>query len=341
MAKKKKKAKLSEKAEVKEEILPSLTPEEIEESAEALQPDGMEITEAAKKKSKFSLSNIIQLVLILIFASVFVVCLVMLIQNISGKIKGSSIYDDASKQFEIFIPGENTVKISESYTPMKPSPGDNSMQTLYNRLSSGTTDSSQGQSQYSEQLANMKASLSSLRDVNKDVYGWIYVPDTKINYPILKGSDNDYYLNHAYNGEVVPIGSIFADFVCKDNLEDNYNLVLYGHNVTTGQMFHDMTNFLKKEVFDSTFIYIYTMDGIYVYKPVAIYPTTIENYYYKTDFSDEGTFLSYANKQITYSKHNAGETFKAGDKMLTLSTCTNGAQDSRYALHAKLIDIIK
>ncbi len=321
-----------------EEILPSLSPEEIEESAEALVPDG---GDEKKAKRKITLGFVVQLVLILIFASVFVTCSVLLVQNIAGKIKGDSIYEAASKQFEVFIPGETLLTNTESYTPMTLGEKDASMQTLYDRLSSGTTDSSEGHSQYSEQLANMRASLSSLRDVNKDIYGWIYIPDTKINYPILKGSDNDYYLNHAYNGEVVPIGSIFADFICQDKLADNYNLVLYGHNVTTGQMFHDVTNFLKKEVFDKTLIYIYTMEGIYVYKCVAIYPTTTDNYYYKTDFSDEGTFLNYANNQIKYSKHNANESFAAGDKMLTLSTCTNGAQNGRYALHAKLIDVIK
>lgn len=338
MAKKKKKLKEDEEGRFEEEeILTSLSPEEIEASAEELVPDG----ESADKRSAVTAGSILRLVLILIFASVFVVCIVMLVQNIAGKIKGDSIYEEASKQFEVFIPGESVVSTFDSYTPMELGEKDSSMQTIYDRLSSGHTDSSEGHSQYSEQLANMRASLSSLRDVNKDIFGWIYVPDTKINYPILKGQDNDYYLNHAYNGEVVPIGSIFADFICADKLEDNYNLVLYGHNVTTGQMFHDMTNFLKKEVFDSNLIYIYTMEGIYVYKCVAIYPTTTDNYYYKSDFSDEGTFLNYANNQIKYSKHNANETFSAGDKMLTLSTCTNGAQNGRYALHAKLIDIIK
>lgn len=335
----KKKDQKDEEVEIieEEEIISSLSPEEIEASAEELVPD----EESAARRSAVTAGSILRLVLILIFASIFVTCIVMLVQNIAGKIKGDSIYEEASKQFEVFIPGEGVEATVENYTPMSLGGTDSSMQTLYDRLSSGNTDSSEGHSQYSEQLANMKASLSSLRDVNKDIFGWIYVPDTKINYPILKGKDNDYYLDHAYNGESVPIGSIFADFICADKLEDNYNLVLYGHNVTTGQMFHDMTNFLKKEVFDNNLLYIYTMEGIYVYKCVAIYPTTTDNYYYKTDFSDEGTFLNYANNQLKYSKHNANETFKAGDKMLTLSTCTNGAQNGRYALHAKLIDIIK
>ncbi len=340
MAKKKKKQQKSEDLDLfkDEEVLPSLSPEEIEASAEELCPDG----DGVKRRKAVTASEILRIVPIVLFASIFVVCIVMLIQNISGKIKGDSIYEEASKQFEVFIPGESAATtVLDNYTPMDMGARDNSMQTLHDRLSSGHTDSSQGHSQYSEQLANMRASLSSLRDVNKEVFGWIYVPDTKINYPILKGKDNDYYLDHAYNGEPVPIGSIFADFICADKLEDNYNLVLYGHNVTTGQMFHDMTNFLKKEVFDNNLIYIYTMEGIYVYKCVAIYPTTTDNYYYKADFSDEGLFLNYANNQIKYSKHNANETFKAGDKMLTLSTCTNGAQNGRYALHAKLIDIIK
>ena len=348
MAKKKKKnkkveAEVIEEVTVEEEV--GITAEEFEAS---VMEDEIAVSEGdgaeAVKPKRSKAADIVQIALIVVFASVFAVCAVMLAQNIAGKIKGAGIYEDASNQFEVFVPGEDSgaTKHPTLYAPMMLPEHAVGMQSLYDRLSSGSTDSSSGSSEYSQQLANMRASLSSFRDINDEVYGWIYVPGTRINYPILRGKDNDYYLDHAYNREVVPIGSIFADFTTKDNVEDNFNMVLYGHNVTTGQMFHDVTNFLKAEVFADTLMYIYTMDGIYVYKPVAIYATTSDNFYYKTEFISENDFIQYANNQIKYSQHKTTEEFGEGDRMLTLSTCTNGTSgDGRYAMHAILIEIIK
>ncbi len=349
MAKKKKNKKAKAEAlpveETDQSVEVGISEEEFEASVmeeEIASAEGEEIIVAKSKRSRAA--DVVQIALIVVFASVFLVCAVMLAQNIAGKIKGAGIYDEASKQFEVFVPGEDSpqTKHPTLYAPMLVPESADGMQTLYDRLSSGSTDSSSGSSEYSQQLANMKASLSSLRDINDQVYGWIYVPGTRINYPILRGVDNDYYLDHAYNHEVVPIGSIFADFTTKDKVEDNYNMVLYGHNVVSGQMFHDVTNFLKTEVFADTLMYIYTMDGIYVYQPVAIYATTSDNFYYKTEFISENDFVEYANHQIKYSQHKPPKEFGEGDRMLTLSTCTNGTSgDGRYAMHAILIEIIK
>ena len=98
----------------------------------------------------------------------------------------------------------------------------------------------------------------------------------------MRGSDNDYYLDHAYTGEALPIGSIFLDYNTKDVLTDNYNAVIYGHNVVAvagskSSMFHDVTKYLDADFFASHKIYIYTMDGVFIYKPVSIYPTTSED----------------------------------------------------------------
>jgi sortase B len=265
----------------------------------------------------------------------------MLIQNISGKIKGDSIYEEASKQFEVFIPGESgAATVLGNYTPMDMGAKDNSMQTLHDRLASGHTDSSQGHSQYSEQLANMRASLSSLRDVNKEVFGWIYVPDTKINYPILKGKDNDYYLDHGFDHQVLAAGAVFADCTNHPKVTENQNLVLYGHNVKNGAMFHQLNKFLQEDFFMNTTVELATFDGIYTFEVFAAYRTHIKYRYYATNFPTDEAFVEFcyeAERKSLY--HKEGIEFDADDTILTLSTCVNGEKNYRYAIQAKLVSI--
>ena len=297
------------------------------------------------KRGRGGFANVLQIALLVVFASIAAVCIVMLAKNIKGKIDGSKVYNDA--EFE--RPDFNT-ESAESFnhpSALAMIGGDNAMLSLYDRIAQGkSADSNDHNSEYAEKLAAMKASLTALKAKNPDVYGWIYADGTTIDHPVMRGSDNDYYLDHAYTGEALPIGSIFLDYNTKDVLTDNYNAVIYGHNVVAvagskSSMFHDVTKYLDADFFASHKIYIYTMDGVFIYKPVSIYPTTSDYFYYRTDFPNDAAFLKFANEVVANSKVPCSETFSAGDTMITLSTCTNGATDGRYALHAKLVEVIK
>lgn len=205
----------------------------------------------------------------------------------------------------------------------------------------GKTDGVSSTSGYDQQLEQMRASLTALREVNSDVYGWIYVEGTNINYPLVRGTDNIYYLDHSYNHNYLPIGSIFVDCTTKDIITDNYNTVIYGHNVAAGSMmFHDVVKLLNEDLFYSAKIYIYTMEGVYIYQPFSIYQTTSDYQYFRTGFTSEESFLEFANEMISNSKFPTDTTFSSGDTMITLSTCTNGAANGRYALHAKLVEVV-
>lgn len=301
-------------------------------------PEDNKANKEGKKKPSKS-SNAVLTGLLVVCVSVAVVCLFMLGKNIWGKIKGQAIY--SGTEFEGFTLDDDP---TDQRTLAKTG-ADVPLLSLFDRINAGENAALENTTgQYSEQLAQMKASLSALKAQNDDVYGWIYAEGTNINHPIVRGDDNDYYLDHAYTKEYLPIGAIYADFTTLDVITDNLNLVIYGHNVvSSGQssMFHDVEKFLDEEVFNSTNIYIYTMDGAFVFKPVAIYPTVADDFYFKTGFNNEAEFVRYANERVTKSNIYSSETFASGDMMLTLSTCTNGAQNGRYALHGKLVEIIK
>ena len=269
----------------------------------------------------------------------------MLVKNIKGKIDGADVYNNA--EFSPFVVGNESGNTFNHPTALAMIGGDTPMLSLYDRIAAGkSADNNSSDSAYAEKLTAMKASLTALKAKNPDVYGWIYVEGTTIDHPIMRGSDNDYYLNHAYTGEALPIGSIFLDYNTKDKLTDNFNAVIYGHNVVAvsgskSSMFHDVTKFLDADFFNSNKIYIYTMDGVFIYKAVSVYPTTADYFYYRTEFPNEAAFLKFAKEMVANSKVPSGETFSSGDTMITLSTCTNGASDGRYALHAKLVEVIK
>ncbi|MBQ4067086.1 MAG: class B sortase, partial [Clostridia bacterium] len=296
-----------------------------------------------KSKKKLSpLENAIQLTLIFTCAAVAVFCLFLLGKNIWGKIKGEEIYTSTQSQFNGFTLDDVDASSSRGlpYTY-----SDVPLLTIFERIEAGKSAVQENNgSQYSEQLSQMKASLSALKSKYPDIYGWIYVPDTNINHPIVRCDDNNYYLTHTHTGDYLPVGAIFADLTTLDKVTDNYNTVIYGHNVIAqgySSMFHDVEKFLDEEFFKSQSIYIYTLDGAYIFKPVAIYDTVADDFYFKTVFTNESEFLSFAKDKISNSNIYTGAALSPGDKMLTLSTCTNGAQDGRYALHAVLIEVIE
>lgn len=199
-----------------------------------------------------------------------------------------------------------------------------------------------GTGSYNADFERMKANIQYLQTTNPDVYGYIYVPDTKIQLPIVQGEDNDYYLDHAYTNEYMACGSIFADYRAYKNMEYNRNTVLYGHNMNNGTMFNNVTKFLDEDFFNSTNITIYTLDGIYTYEPFAIFETISTFQYFRMRFQDDADFVSFCEKMQEQSLYNKNMKFTGSDHIITLSTCTNSfTSTGRYALHAKLIKVEK
>ena len=299
-----------------------------------------EVKEASKGSKP---SNILQICLLTVFSGIFLVCAVYLAINFAGKMEGGKLYESIAEEYSVFDPSAESVK--KLYTPDALPKQSASMQTLEGRKTSGTTDSETASSSAaSDRLMEIRASLESLRETNPDTYGWISVSGTDINYPIAQGTDNEFYLTHSMTKSYLAIGTIFADYNCKDTVTDNFNTVFYGHNVVStrfaSSMFHDVTKFLDEEFFNNTFIYIYTFDGIYVYKPFSIYSTTSDNFYFTTDFSSEENFLDFAADVKALSRLHSDVEIGEGDTIITLSTCTNGPKNQRYALHAVLVDSI-
>lgn len=317
-------------------------------SLEQLSEDDIEMNEAALKAGKISPADVVRKIMICFFLAMFIVSCIMLVDNLIDRQRSAEIYSQLQNEFfssgftfdasSAFQPEEGEVKYlstDSSNSAMT------SMSAVIDNMNSGVSDTGV-QKEYNEELEKMRASLASLAQINPDLYGWISVDGTNINYPVVQGEDNDYYLNHAYTGDFLPNGSIFADYRNSTSIGDNYNTVMYGHNITSGTMFHDITKFFKDEYFDGVYINIYTDEGIFVYEPFSVYETRYDYNYFRTRFNTGEEFIAFAEEVRDNStmKSKADMTFTADDRILTMSTCTNGATYARYALHAKLVKVI-
>ena len=178
--------------------------------------------------------------------------------------------------------------------------------------------------EFNEKVEKMRASIASLKNKYPDIYGWIYVEDTNIDYPIVRGKDNEFYLDHAFTGEPMAVGSIFADFRINDYILDNYNTVLYGHNSSTGKMFAQVMKLAQdEELFNTAKIYIYTPTGLYIFEPFCLAILDASSYYYRTKFSTPEAFVAFAKicRKINVRKENH---FTADDRILTLQPDETG-----------------
>lgn len=217
-------------------------------------------------------------------------------------------------------------------------PADSPSLADYDSLISGGESLVGGASTESLEFIRMKTRLDTLCRTNPDIMGWITVEDTCIDYPTVKGQDNDFYLDHAYDREYLNSGSIFLDFRCKDSLENTYNTVIYGHNMFSGLMFHDVIKYKGEDFFLTHDIVITTSDGIHTFRPISVYETVSTDYYYQVDFDSDAEFCEFLERACERSIFQTEYTPDGSDRIITFSTCTNDGEYGRLVLHAVLIE---
>lgn len=178
--------------------------------------------------------------------------------------------------------------------------------------------------------------FKKLKSENNDVVAYIKVNNTNIEYPIVKTSNNNFYLNHSFDKSKNSRGWIFADYKNKFDNTDK-NIVIYGHNMRDGSMFGSLKNILNEEWYNNTEnmnITFLTENGNYIYKVFSIYKIESEDYYIKTNFKNDADYEKFLNIIKNRSIKNFDVKLNVDDKILTLSTCANNNK-YRVVLHAK------
>lgn len=158
--------------------------------------------------------------------------------------------------------------------------------------------------------------LEELQKKNEDIVAWIEIEGTNINYPVLQGSDNDFYMNHNYKKGYSQSGSIFLDKDCSLSPLSS-NLLIYGHNMKNGTMFKDLLKYDSKKYFDAhPNIRFTTNTNDSVYEIIAafkskVYYTSEKNvfrYYYFINANTQDEFDEFVNNIKKSSLYDTGKS---------------------------------
>lgn len=189
--------------------------------------------------------------------------------------------------------------------------------------------------------------FAQLYEENPDFVGWLRIPGTKIDYPVLsRAGDNDYYLDKNFDQQHDKNGSLILDYrndIQGDASSDRQNFIIYGHNMRTGVMFGTLKNFKEKSFCDEHMSIIF--DTLYeeceyrvvaaMLSGVAYEDEDVFRYYDAIDISTEENFNAFQENVLSNAIYTTDETIAYGDTCLILSTCDNYKEDGRFVLVAK------
>ena len=185
--------------------------------------------------------------------------------------------------------------------------------------------------------------VEELQKLNQDVKAWIKIDNTIIDYPVMQGNDEEYYLTHNYKKENSKYGSIFLK--SKSDLNDiNSNLIIYGHNMKDDEMFNSLLKYQNKSFYEEhRTINITTENQEWQYEIVAAFKSRIFykneknvfRYYNYIKFEDENQYNEYINNVKKEQLYDTGVTASYGEQLITLITCEYSQENGRMVVVAK------
>ena len=180
---------------------------------------------------------------------------------------------------------------------------------------------------------------------NNDMVGWIKVPDTKINYPVMQSKDSpNFYLKHDFDKAYSDYGCPYIQENC-DLEQPSDNIILYGHHMKDGSMFAGLMNYQDKGFWEKhKTVSFDTLTDRQTYEVIAVFKTTAntdspDSFRYDQFVNAEtpGAFTAFVEKCKELSLYDTGVTAETGDKLLTLSTCEYSRANGRLVVVAKLV----
>ncbi|MGN0437960.1 MAG: class B sortase [Lachnospiraceae bacterium] len=184
---------------------------------------------------------------------------------------------------------------------------------------------------------------------NPHFMGWIQVKDTNIDYPVMytpSDMDNgEYYIHRDFNQNYSSAGVPFLDCYCSVNPPTD-NIIIYGHNMNSGKMFHDLLKYEDKDFYDNHKTFIFdTIYGDGTYEVVAVIRSQILpedstefKYYEFVNAGSKELFDNYVENIKKISIIDTGVDVKYGDHLVTLSTCAYHVKNGRFAVIGKKIE---
>lgn len=276
---------------------------------------------APKKKNK-TLGKVLYYGLIAVFAAVFIGCGIYVVQYISDSIQQGNAYDDLLQRVE---DAKNNADDEPDYTIPAGMGG-----SLSDGNNTGNADTSRILPQYREAYA-----------MNNDLVGWITVPGTKIDYPVVQSPKHrDYYLYRNFYGKHSAWGCIYAREEC-DVFTPSDNVVLYGHHMKDGSMFSGLDKYKRQSYWrENQYFYFNTLYEEHMYQIIAAFKTSANvgegfAYHIFNDAQSEEEFDTFMQSIRQIQMYRTGVTAEYGDVLLTLSTCEYTLENGRFVVVAK------
>ena len=187
--------------------------------------------------------------------------------------------------------------------------------------------------------------LEELQTINNEIVGWLEIEGTNINYPVLHGTDNDFYLNHNYKKESSWAGSLFLDKDF-DIINGSSNYLIYGHRNGQGLMFEGLLKYANRNFYENhKTIKFTTLNEDSIYEILAVFYSRVYyqneqnvfRYYYFVNAKDEQEYNEFVNNAKTASIYDTGVIAEYGEQLLTLSTCEYSQKNGRFVVVAKKV----
>ena len=199
-----------------------------------------------------------------------------------------------------------------------------------------STENTEERNEETERMLQVK----QLQTQNTDIVAWLEIENTNINYPVLQGTDNSYYMTHNYKKEKSKNGSIFLDANYNWNIPSN-NLLIYGHNLGNGMMFQELLKYEKESFYQEHPVIRFTTAAedaeyeiISVFKS-RVYHKSEKNvfrYYFFLNNESEEEYNQFVKNAKNASLYPIDATANYGEQLITLSTCSYYVEDGRFAV---------
>lgn len=266
------------------------------------------------KINKINLKKVIIFILILALSLTFIFCMYKIILWINDGVKTNKIKEELIKNVDEKPSIEENTEIIN--------PPNDKKNDYWDYIKMNMLD----------------VNFSELKKKNKDTIGWIKLEGTNVNYPVVQGTDNSYYLNHSFDKSYNKAGWVFMDY--RNDYETlNKNTIIYAHARVDGTMFGTLKKVLNEEWHENKSNHIIKFSTItknYLWQIFSVYETKKESYYLTTKFSSDNDFNNFINVLKERSIFNFSATPKINDKIITLSTCKD-SKGNRIVVHAILI----
>lgn len=289
----------------------------------------MEKTEKQKIKKKFN----IYIYFILVLSATLLAALGIIIRNYS-------VQREAEKEYEKLAATVNRLNDQLPRTVNT----ELAEETQTAAETGGTSDTEpSGAEKTGIEIPQKTLDWDAMRKLNPDIYAWICIPGTGIDYPVLQHpTDDSYYLKYNMNGTRGYPGCIYTEKLNSRDFTD-FDTVLYGHNMRNSSMFADLHDYEVRTFFENNpYVFLYKGDRVFIYEIFAAYKTDDSHILYGNDFESEEGRQAYLDGIVNNGDKNANLRpdipLSTDSRLVTLSTCVKGESDKRFLVQAVLLN---